>query len=1390
MSNHAKMNSKASIGLDVGGVSVKGVRLEDGQVQKTYYRRHQGNISEITRLALEELEYRDGTPIGLTGTGAEVIKETLGVEPIDDVKAQIFGVNQFVKSPRNIINLGGSSTALIRLDDSGRLSTIVTNSLCAAGTGAFLDHQVTRLGFELEDAVKFPEVEKPPSIATRCSVFAKTDLIHRQQEGHTIPELWSGLCRGMAETSLNTLLRGRSLEGETVLIGGVAKNPEIRRWLNARLGEQLKTFEMAPYAQAIGASVIALNGKVSGREETEVPGETVSDRKPKVRPRLELVHSAFPDMEMGDFSVDSRDNEIRLIDVPRDTSLEVYMGLDIGSTSTKLCVIEGGRVLFDIYRKTMGDPLGATGKLFAAVEEIQAAHNLELAFRGVGTTGSGRKFIGMVVGAERIINEITAHTKGTQHFFEGIETIFEIGGQDSKYMFLKGGNIHDANMNYVCAAGTGSFIEEVANRLGFKIWEVGKAVTGVEPPFTSERCTVFMEQDATDLLRQGYSRQEVMAAVIYSIAANYLNMVVGTRSVSGDQIFFQGATARNRGLVAAFEKILDREIVVSPHCHIMGAIGAALAAREAVEERTLSRSFRGLGVTRRKINTIQEECSICSNRCRITKIQIEGETEEPSWGYACGREPGEEGKKEDIYYQPFRERERILAKHLKGKPVEDPVATVGIPMALSSYVFLPFYVRMLQELGFRVRFSLVGDKNAVSQGNEICGGDFCLPVKVLYGEVIQLMNNPKIDYIFLPHSMRAELRKEFSNSHLCPYVQAAPSYVKSYLRVNNLPLERILSPVIDLSVREAENIKELRKELRQFGFRTAEVRSAWRAALQSFREFQRECQEKGKEILERLHASGQKGIVILGRGYNVFDRRISLQIPLQVAEYQVTVIPYDFIPFEAKNLLPDFQNLFWYNSQNIVNAVQELRKYPNIFALYIANFGCGPDSFTITYAEELMDQRPLLILELDEHGSATGYLTRIEAFLDVIKNYREEGPLPARRWKDSEEDFRKRKLWFPNMHPTANRLFEATFRKFGYEAESMPQETHEGLELGRKFTRGSECLPLAVTVGNFVKLIQEGKFDPDRSALFFAASDGPCRFGQYEFFFKIVLDRFGFNQVPFFAPSAANAYQGMSQSLRKEMGKQMLAADVLYKLRCKTKPYEQNPGQTEQVAAEVLEEGARKIESGGDYLDFIRLAVDRFKTVPKRDIRKPLVGIVGEIFVRCNSFSNDWLVEAIERYGGEAWLAPLYEWAFYVDYNNRWRSKRDLRLKDLLVAVANNLWLSRCDHEAYRVAGEVLADRHEPAIDQAVQAGMEFLPQQHTTEAMLTLGRAVLFITRNGAKMVVNASPFTCMPGTISTAIFQEVEKKYGVPVLNQFYDGEEGLNLKINTYLQNLPTA
>jgi predicted CoA-substrate-specific enzyme activase len=435
-----------------------------------------------------------------------------------------------------------------------------------------------------QEIENIPIMESPPKIAARCSVFAKTDLIHRQHQGYSREEMWVGLCQGMVQTCLTTLLKGRRLEGLTVLTGGVSLNPHIVYWLKEKYGEQIQTFSHAHLASAIGAALFAKKKRIFHAFDLNSVKSTHFLEKKQRRPPLILEKSKVVTFKAYRSYLDSNNTEVRYITPIDEKKLAVFIGIDIGSTSTKAVLMNRDRrPLLDVYRKTLGNPVDATKKLLRAVRNWGEREDFDITFLGAGTTGSGRELIGRVIGADLIINEITAHTTGAMEIDPEIDTIFEIGGQDSKYMYTVNGFIRESNMNYVCAAGTGSFIEEQANKLGFAVEEVGEKVLGIAPPFTSDRCTVFMEQDIQVLLKKGYSREEVLAATMYSVAQNYITRVVGNKYKKPKKIFFLGATAKNVGLVAAFEQLLDVEVEVSPFSHVMGAYGVALLVLKTYE---------------------------------------------------------------------------------------------------------------------------------------------------------------------------------------------------------------------------------------------------------------------------------------------------------------------------------------------------------------------------------------------------------------------------------------------------------------------------------------------------------------------------------------------------------------------------------------------------------------------------------------------------------------------------------------------------------------------------------------------------------------------------------------------------------------------------------------
>jgi predicted nucleotide-binding protein (sugar kinase/HSP70/actin superfamily) len=452
----------------------------------------------------------------------------------------------------------------------------------------------------------------------------------------------------------------------------------------------------------------------------------------------------------------------------------------------------------------------------------------------------------------------------------------------------------------------------------------------------------------------------------------------------------------------------------------------------------------------------------------------------------------------------------------------------------------------------------------------------------------------------------------------------------------------------------------------------------------------------------------------------------------------------------------------------------------------LTNFNCGPDSFLLSYAEQVMGDRPFLALELDEHGADAGYMTRIEAFFDVLRRQRTI-PAVARRPATAKVDLRDHTVWIPPMHSLAAPIFAACFRSEGIDGRPLPPEDREAFEMGRSVTRGSECLPTALTLGAFLQAIE--RTGGSKHTLFMPTAEGPCRFGQYCTLHQQVLDRLGLKEANILAPSSFNSYQGLPERLRRKVGLALVVGDVLFKAVLKVRPYELHPGETNRVTAQEVSRVESVFERNGDIMAAVRQAVQRISAVPHGGAKKPLVGIVGEIYVRCNTFANEDVVGAIERFGGEAWLAPMFEWILYTLATQK-ISFRDRSRNPVAKWIANlkNIYVFGMEHRTYDAAGPFLADRHEPPIEEVVEAGRRFIPVNFEGETLVTVGRTIKF-AEQGAAMVVNCAPFGCMPGTITTAIFRRLAPQLGIPVLGMFYDGHGNQNQRLEVFLNNAVT-
>ncbi|MEE9523378.1 MAG: acyl-CoA dehydratase activase [Thermodesulfovibrionales bacterium] len=1373
------------LGLDAGSVSVKAAVIsEDGTLLKTYYQRHQGHPLRATSDLVKKVCNKiDGIGyFAVTGSAGKVISRNNENPPVNEIVAFATSTQKLLPQVRTIIEMGGEDSKLIILDETG-IKDFSMNSVCAAGTGSFLDQQAERLRLTIEE---FGEIalrsKNPPKIAGRCSVFAKSDMIHLQQIATPVEDIVSGLCFAVARNFKGSIAKGREIMTPVSFQGGVAANPGVRRAFSEILDiDDLIIPEHFACMGAIGAALKSMGDNtfntIDLADFDNLARETVysfSSLKP-------LVNNT------DDFSARHvlKDHMIPPPVNRNNGKAPAFMGIDIGSISTNLAVIDTqGNVLARRYLMTAGRPIEA---VLQGLREISEEIRDSLDIKGVGTTGSGRYMIADFVGADIVKNEITAQATAAAFIDPDVDTIFEIGGQDSKYISLEDGVIVDFEMNKACAAGTGSFLEEQAEKLNIQIKrEFAECAFGSDTPcHLGERCTVFMGNSLMANLQRGVGKDDLLAGLAYSIVENYMTRVVAGKKV-GSNILFQGGVAFNKSVVAAFEKFLDTKIIVPPHHDVTGAIGMALLVRDFVNEFALPQSrFKGFDIYNRKYETSSFECRGCPNVCEINRVKIENEDTKLFYGGRCEKYDINR-KKEKTVPDLFAFREEMLWKeHEKRSESSSKTngtqhkARIGIPYIFLFHDYLPFWTTLLWELGFAVEVSPKTNRQIVNLGVETILAESCFPVKVAHGHIKYLLNK-EVDDVLVPSFINiAESDKTASSGVPCPYTQTIP-----YLASAAFNDDQLLKPVIDYSRGNNYIISEVHEVLKKYGITKFNIKRAIRKAREAQKEFVSAIKDKGKEVLRGLN---DRSIVIMGRAYNSFDSGVNLQIPQKLATLDTLAIPMDFLPLDDIDISDKWDNMYWRSGSLILQAARFMKDHSLLYPIFIGNFSCGPDSFILNFLPEELGKKPILHLEIDEHSADAGAITRCEAYLDSIGNKKEENINVKRVFistKDLPLSLRGRKIYIPRMSDHAFAL-AAALESTGVEAEVMPETDEEAISIGKRFVSGKECYPCAVTTGDMLKQVSSPDFDAKKSAFFMPSGTGPCRFGQYNVFHRIVLDRFGHTDIPIYSPNQDTAFYRDLDIVGKEFAGRswdgIIAIELLTKCLHETRPYEMEKGTTEKKYQEYLSRIYEAVRSSNGSLESVMKKMRKdFEDIPKSNKKKPLIGIVGEIFVRSNKFSNDSLVRNIEDLGGEVWVAPFEEWVYYLNHSAKRKALLKKDMSDIINLFLKSFFQKKSERKFARYFEGHLKTLHEPDTKTIISKAIPYIDDSFEGEAILSVGKSI-DLAEKGASGIVNAMPFGCMPGTIVTAIMHGVSKKTKVPFISIPYDGTESTT----TYLQ-----
>lgn len=950
------------------------------------YRRIQGSPIQSTFDLLKEFyefvpeENVEG--IRVTGSGSQLIAKILGIYFENEFRTIAKGMRVFYPEVRTVFEMGGEVSKYLRLEptNKSRYLGIVdysTSGDCAAGTGSFIDQQATRLVYAVEEVGPAAcGASCTARIAGRCSVFAKTDMIHAQQKGYTTDQILRGLCEAVARNFKSAIVKGRQVIPPVAFIGGVSRNDAV---CNA-LRDAFKLSDIEMLVPELHAWMGALGAAMFEAEEW---------RKRSFK-RIHQLKQHTGKQAFACSDALSMANVKLLRDCVQDpplpppgTKVDAYLGIDIGSVSTNLVATDTkGNLLHEIYLRTQGRPIEVVQR---GLTEINQLLGDRLNILGVGTTGSGRELIGELIGADTVNDEITAHKTGSTHVcqqlgMERVDTIFEIGGQDSKFIRLDKGIVVDFTMNEACAAGTGSFLEEQAEKLGISIKDefAQLALASKNPARLGERCTVFMERDVTSLLLKGAEVGDLCAGLAYSVALNYLNRVVRGRKI-GDIIFFQGGTAYNDAVAAAFSQILNKTIIVPPHNGVIGAIGMALIAQERMQHAGQPSKFRGYDLERVNFSTREFVCRACSNYCDIKEFDIEGQRS--YWGDKCSDKFRKRARTDrvPVVEDLVEYRDKVLEEVLK--PSADRRPTIGVPRTMYFYERFPFWCAYFQELGFNIVVSPRTDGKIAGSGDELAIAQPCFPIKVAHGHVQWLLEQG-VDYVLLPNVMNHEAPAWASESHLCPWNQTLPFVIRAVPQLEPEE-EKLLAPTVNFRFGR----KHAEKELAEFA--AAKLRVSRRrneravtAAFAAQGAFDEALKEAGAQALARLQETREPALVVVGRAYNIYDRSINCDIPRKLrTQYGVNVVPLDFLPLEDEDITDINDNMYWNSGRRILAAARIARRHPNLHLVYISNFKCGPDSYIKSFIDDACG-KPGLVLQFDGHSNDAGFITRCEAYLD------------------------------------------------------------------------------------------------------------------------------------------------------------------------------------------------------------------------------------------------------------------------------------------------------------------------------------------------------------------------------------------------------------------------
>lgn len=1366
-------------GIDIGSTTVKLVVLdENDKIIYGEYRRHRADTQAALAVLLRGAREKLGEcalSAKITGSGSINLGKAMGIEFIQEVVAVATALQKGYPQTDVAIELGGEDAKIIYF--TGGLEERM-NGVCAGGTGAFIDQMAALLQTDAEGLNKAAaEYKEIYPIAARCGVFAKTDIQPLINEGATKPDLAASIFQAVVNQTISGLACGKPIRGCVAFLGGPLHFlTELKKAFIRTLkltDDKIVDPEHSHLFAAMGAALEAASveaSPVSKLIERLDRGVEVAFEMP----RLDVLFK--DEKEYEDFAKRHAKATVVKGDITAYDG-DCFLGIDAGSTTTKLALIgDKGELLFSYYANNRGKPI-ETAK--AAMKELYEKLPEGAKIKRACSTGYGEELLKSAFSLDEGEVETIAHTTAAAFFDPKVDCVLDIGGQDMKCIKLKNGAVESIMLNEACSSGCGSFIENFANSLGHSAESFASlALFAKSPVDLGTRCTVFMNSNVKQAQKEGAEVADISAGLAYSVIKNALFKVIKLANAKGlgNNIVVQGGTFYNKAVLRAFEKISDVEATCPDIAGLMGAFGAALIAKNHYTggESTMLDKDAILGL---EYTTKSSRCKGCSNNCMLTFNRFPGGRTHIT-GNRCEKGLGMKKSEESPVNMVEYKRNRLFGYEALSAE-EAPRGVIGLPRVLNMYENYPFWATFFKKLGFATVLSPFSTRKLYELGMEsIPSESECYPAKLAHGHV-QWLINQGIKRIFHPCVFFENKETDSAqNNYNCPIVVSYPENLKNNVEAVSDGEVEYIRPFIAFTSEKtaADRLVMLCKE--EWNISEKEVRAAVAAAWAEQQQAKEDIRAEGARALAAMEAAGKNGIVLAGRPYHI-DPEINHGIPELICSYGLAVLTEDSLPIESEQRCLRVVDQWVYHSR-LYTAAHFVSGRNDLELIQLNSFGCGLDAVTTDQVGEILENSNKLytLLKIDEVNNLGAVRIRIRSLIAAMAMRREEGikPVPKAVQYDRKEFSTEMRdqgytILAPQMSPIHFDIIGPVFRKHGYNVVVLDNDNRTAINTGLQYVNNDACYPSITVVGQIMEAVMSGRYDTNRLAIIMAQTGGCCRASNYVGFIRRALDKAGMSHIPVISLNAngmeKNSGFKASLSLLTDAFRAIAYGDLLMRCLYRTRPYEKETGSANALHykwRDICIAALTDKNSKYKHKDICRGIVADFDALPLDDsIKKPRVGIVGEILVKYMPLANNRLVELLEREGAEVVVPDMMDFFSYCVYGNFYK-------REFLGGSRKTAFVSKLAMKAIAMvrksAIEALKEskRFEPPmpLEEIAEKTKPFLSLGNLYGEGWFLAGEMAELLESGTPNIVCIQPFACLPNhVVGKGVIKVLKKAY-----------------------------